>query len=302
MTSEILFAGQTLTAGVDGRVPANTELNGDFCCFDPVCQPSDAVVCSFIDLLPSGQLWDEQKARAASAVTNGTEADLPCPSLASYAVYTARVLQSHVSGALVQSVREADPCTAVDTLDDWLDRLDWVDCYNNSCRSKLSAQTSPYETFDAECSATYFVPPVLPADFELAMKHAILVSLTRMQRGVIKNIDGLNWIIAPLFAELSATQPYPQVVQDYIDGVDTTGTGCFCEYTNLTLSPIGTTLPEAPTAATFCNLEARATVGAEIPYTDGDGNTVNIFPNVIAAECIVRAVLGRNCPNIITRS
>jgi hypothetical protein len=186
-------------------------------------------------------------------------------------------------------------------MNDWLERFDWIDCYRSACRSRYLAQYSPYETPDPECgpNATQYTPVEFPADFENALKHATLIALTRVQRGVIRNLDGFNWIIAPLGAVM--TPIYIDEVQDYLDGdcevAPDNNPPCWCEEVLFEICPdnIEGTLPMAPTEADFC---AGRPTSALVPAAQ-DNNGVLIFPGVAVAECIVRALPNRNSPNIL---
>jgi hypothetical protein len=159
------------------------------------------------------------------------------------------------------------------------------------------AKFSPYEHQIEDCKETEYCPTAFPVDFENAMKHAIIMALTRAQRGFIRNLDGFNWVIAPLGAQV-VPGPYPADVQAYLDGPPAAHPPCFCGELVISMQSTGATLPGAPTAASFCG-DPPAAVAAQQPYLDCDGNTVLLYPGVIAAECIVRSFLPSVCPNII---
>lgn len=302
-TDELLYPGLTLTLGVDGRRAVEL-LDDNSCCSDPVCITEQEAACSIVDLLPSGPMWDRQKAEVRHRISDEGGVPLPgspnafaYPSMVTYAVYMGQVLADMVTTILQPVVREAFPHTAVDTLDDWLNRYDWVDCYRSACRASHVVQYSPYET-ETDCGSEYFATD-FSDDFERALKHAILQCLVRAQRGFIKNLDGINWVIAPLGAVVGPV--YSAFVQDYIDSGETCPS-CFCEEVQLEITNTGEpTLPGAPTVDSMCG-EAPATVDAEQTYIDGAGGAVQVFPGVLAAECIVRALMQRQCPNIVNRT
>jgi len=308
-TDAILYPGPLLL-GVDGNRPSHN-LSSDECCPDPLCVPFCSTACSFIDILPTGPMWDRQKIEATARLQEGGDYDpcaIPvciavedCPSMVSYAVYGARVLHDMISNILWPSIREVNPATAVTTLDDWLDRMGWEDCYRQHCRSLFISELSPY-VFEDGCGPAY-CEQNFPLDFECALKYNILQALTRASRGVIKNLDGLNWIIAPLGAVVRPLTPYPDYVQNYLDGnceEEDEGPPCYCEETTLEICNVGMTLAACPSPNEQCGKTTR-TVAAVQRYTCGPEIDVMLFPAVIAAECIVRSILNKKCPNIIFR-
>jgi len=203
-----------------------------------------------------------------------------------------------VHNALWPALRESNPYTAVTTLDNYLLRLQWEDCYNQHCRAVLLGEITPLEIW-TECGPL-FCPPDYPPELEAALKKNVAIALTRANMGVIKNLCGLNWIIEPLGAAL--TPIYPAVpdqglpappydpdqpceppacsenvsfsicnTRDWLEGV---GTGDICE----TLTP----LPRVPAYWTSCDKPA--------------GLPEVVWPGVLAAECIVRSMLPYKCP------
>lgn len=328
-TDALRFPGLTLTLGADGNRPATT-LPSDGCCSDPLCQTAGESACSFVDLLPSGPMWDRSKAELVDVITEcgvvPTETttwcrDVACPSMVMYGVYLSSVLQHMTKNMLVPSFREADPRTATTTLDEWLVRYNWADCYRCDCNGEYANQFSPYRNPVSWGCLTCCCEPYLPEDFECAMKYALVQSLRRRQRGVIGNLDGINWVIAPLGAAVRP-RAYPDNVQAYIDGTCTPAEGdgppCWCEEVALEIYPTTTTLPKCPTELDFCRPEGTPqieTVEAEQIYYckdeeqymgcadfhDCDADRTRIHPAVLAAECVVRSILKRQCPNILYR-
>lgn len=306
-TDAMRYPGQTLVLGVDGR-RAVAALEGDGCCSDPLCVSEEVLGCSLLDLLPTGPMWDIQKQRARDAIVANGGAIPDCDtehqietSMVSYSLYLARVLSDLVDQVIAPSVAESSPHSAVTTLDDWLERLGWVDCYRSACRSPYLAQFSPYEQ-ETECGTAY-IAPEFPAEFERAMKWALVQSLSRARRGVIKNLDGINWVIEPLGVQVRPLQPYPPLVQDYLDdpGTDLSSgdtveecRACFCEDVEFEVYRTTETLPKAPTE--YCQTGAPDTVAAAQEY-----NGETLYPAAIASECLIRAMLPRTCPNIIHR-
>jgi len=312
-TAGLLQPTLPLTPGVDGWVPVGS-YDGDWCCVDPLCPDPCATACAFVDLLPTGPLWDKQKAAVKAAFEDAGCAgplDLDCPSMSAYALYASQVLQDLVQDALRPAVLGADPYFATpETLDGWLERLGWVDCFRNACRDPYLAQFSPYECTDSTANgcteASIYYPPVFPQDFEDALKAAILRSVVRLRRGVIRNLDGLNWILEPLGAAITPKTPYPAPVQGNLDGTcgcpengETHCPQCWSGYVELEICSISATLPAADND--HCDNNPPAPVATAQPYTDCTGAVVTLYPSVLAAECIVRSLLTKACPNIIVR-
>lgn len=290
-----------LRLGVDGYRHYSPSVEEDGCCPDPLCAPICSTICSFVDLLPEGPMWDRQKeeAKASAPECGGAEVD-DCPTMAKFAVYGARVLRDQIDNILWPTIRESNPATAVTTLDDWLDRYGWQDCYRSFCRDGYLAMFSPYER-EGDCGSEY-CPPEFSDEFECAMKHGILVSLTRAQRGGIKNLDWLNWVIAPLGASIQPRRPWPDNVARHLQAEpceeDDEGTPCFCDVVELELCNVGDTLPGCPVEA--CGEEPSPAAAVQ-PYACEGEPTKNVYPAVFAAECIIRSLLRRKCPNIIYR-
>lgn len=308
-TDSLLYPGN-LVLGVDG-FRAAYELAGDGCCPDPLCLSFCSTVCAFVDILPSGPMWDHDKAEVLNQYQTNPEYNFcvipdcieiePCRSMVTYSIYGARLLHDMVSNILWPSIREANPATVVSTLDDWLDRMGWEDCYRQYCRPIYMAELSPY-LFDDGCGPAFCEAPY-SNDFECALKHAILQSLTRASRGIIKNLDGINWVIAPLGAVLRPRTPYPGYVQDYLDGdcalAPDEGPPCYCQEVTLEICNVGETLPRCPEVGDQCG-KVNRTIPARQRYACGEVELM-IYPAVIAAECIVRSILTKKCPNIIFR-
>ncbi len=284
---------QILTA--DGCQEASNIRFEDACCPPPLCELDYcAMACAFINLLPSGPLWDRPKAEALSRYPSAGPAacapapapEMGCQSLVAYAIYMSQILVDLLRNALAPTLREADPYTAVTTLDDWLDRLGWQDCYATQCRSVLLGDLTPYEIM-GECGPI-FCPVASPPELELAVKRGIVIALSRANMGGIKTLYWLNWVIEPLGAKIEGRN---------ILTAD-------CDTVQFTISRISDTLPAVIDG--YCLPEAAAeTVPADITRGDCDrpaGAPEVIWPGIVAAECIVRSMLPNNCPNNIFRS
>jgi len=295
--------------GADGCVPF-TEIDEVGCCPPPLC--GNDLCCTFVafmNLLPSGPLWDYWKAAAISYFESNPSADPAecplisdpqCPSLILHAIYAVLKLRIVVHDALWVAMRESNPYTAISTLDNYLARLEWEDCYNQHCRSVLLGELTPLEVW-TECGPM-FCPPNYPPELEEALKRAVAIALTRANMGIIKNLCGINWIIEPLGAQIQPIYPPPEPThpivevgpcvsycmedvgflisskQDWIEGV---GSGDVCE----TQLP----LPQIP---------AYWDQGCDRPA----GLPDRIWPGVLAAECIVRSMLPPTCPPNIKRA
>jgi len=270
------------------------------CCPPPLC--GNDLCCTFVaffNLLPSGPLWDYWKQQAISYFEHNEDpAECPllrdpaCPSLVLHSIYTVLKLRHVVHTGLWPALRESSPWTAVTTLDNHLERLRWEDCYNQHCRSVLLGDITPLEIW-GECGPV-FCPPDYPPELVCALKRGIAIALTRANMGVIKTLCGLNWVIEPLGAELkpkyipTSDNPcnllctYNPVFEicysrDWLEGC---GSGDICE-----------TLLPRPHVPAFWDR------GCDVPA----GLPQQVWPGVLAAECIVRSLLPKNCPNPITR-
>jgi len=318
MSADILYGGNTaeLALTADGRIPATSITTSSGCCEDALCFTAGEAACAVFDLLPSGPMWDAARMQAREEIAaNGGSIPLTGFSkttLFSYAAFVAQMLEYITDAAIRPVVRESDPETATD-LDYWLDRLGWVDCYRTNCRSEYLAMFSPYEDVDATCGGTKYCAYDFPADFEAALKYGIVRSLLRMNMGVIRSLSGINWVIAPLGAVVRTPTPLPPTVQNYMDNFhnydpktytpDSLGDcgDCFGAEVQLEITSSSATLPGAPTAASFCDLTSRPADVAALQAYDCNGTITNLYPGVIAAECIVRSMLPQQCPNLISR-
>lgn len=299
-TDAALYVTDPLTLGVDGQRPV-AELEPDGCCGNPVCKPYCDTACSFLDLLPTGPMWDRPKDAARQYfVASGAidPCDPPaydgCPTMVSYAIYGARVLHDTVANVVWPAIRESRPETAVTTVDDWLSRFGWEDCFRVACADVFyqidEDCAGPVVCVNPEagtehCSASY------PAAFGAALKHATLTALARAKRGVIRNLDGLNWIIAPLGAVITP-KDLPACTDN--DGLP----ACFCDTAEFNISSNSATLPGLPLVTGVCG-EAAPTVAAEQTFTVDDLAPVAVFPGVIIAATLVRSLMTRKCPNFV---
>ena len=274
------------------------------CCPPPLC--GNDLCCTFvafINQMPTGPAWDYWKQAAISYFqSNADPAECPllhdpaCPSLILHAIYCVLKLKSLVHDALWPAFRESNPATAITTLDAHLARMQWEDCYRQHCRGALSDELTPYEVM-SPCGPL-FCDPDIPPELENAVKRGVAIALTRANMGIIKNLDGLNWVIEllgaqvlPVYPPLVPTNPIvkpcdskclePVAFQichnrDWLPGL---GTGDVCEQ----LAP-----PQ---------VQAWWDWGCDRPA----GLPEKIWPGVLAAECIVRSMMPVSCPSNISR-
>jgi hypothetical protein len=283
-------------------------LDGYHCCPPPLC--GNDLCCTFVaflNLLPSGPMWDRWKQNAISYFqSNENPAECPlikdpdCPTLILHSIYTVLKLRSYVHGPLWTALRESNPYTAITTLDYHLERLRWEDCYLQHCRSVLLGDITPYEVM-GECGPI-FCPPDLPPELECAVKRNIAIALTRAQMGVIKNLCGLNWIIEPLGAKLTSRYTIKPDQSPPLNPLEPCDSPCsddiafeICNTKDWIWGcddgDVCTTQEEPPKIQAYWDR----------PCDDAAGLPTRIWPAVLAAECIVRSMLPSNCPNNIFR-
>lgn len=260
---------------------------GPACC--PELFPSTcALICSFVQLLPEGPLWDVPKAEALARYQSSSDcadpepSDLPCQSLVAYAIYVGKMLGYVIDNAIWPAVRESNPFTAVTTVDDWLDRLGWQDCFGTLCRSTLLGTLTPYEVM-TDCGPARCDVPAAP-DLACALKHGIIVALMRLQMAGVKTLDVINWIIEPLDSQLIPRNSVPAPGED-------------CDDVEFIIQPITKTLEACPAEA-GSNRVTHDSLPAILYPNDGQpcgtqllGLPQEIYPGTVAAECIVRSLL-----------
>lgn len=283
--------------GIDGRLPVG-EIPSDGCCPPNLCSISaESIACGAIELLPSGPLWDKSKELARACKGNcddacnelgegdpGTEQQA-CASLVLHSIYSASKLYYYIKQALWPAVRESDPYTAWSTMDEWLDRLGWADCYNTFCRDKYLGEITPYEIM-GECGLQ-FCPPTFSEELSRLYKRGVIVALHRMRLGFIPNLASLNFILSSLYSELV---------------VDTSG-GTPC----LVLRPTGNFAPvvlEEPCPRNQ-NTVLQSQKQVKLYLTPGDGLCVGgariAYPLTLAAHCIVLSLLPTCCTICLKR-
>lgn len=284
--------------GIDGQTRAATYRKND-CCPSDICSISlNEIRCNFISLLPSGPLWDGAKQTAAqdrkkevclpqeigfplckSLLCNDEGQDGSCSSMAHIATFIGNQFFNILQNVFWPVIREGNPYTAVTTLDDWLDRLGWIDCYNTTCTRRTTFQLSPLEIM-GECGPVYH-DPNYPKDYERALKSGIVKALYRMRLGVIPTLDILNFILEPLAAK---------VVPEWTSPIEE---DCPCRWDKICLRLTSADDKLLVPQEQCNNQEHFIPVRFEYPCDmDRPAGLPNCFyPNLMAAECIVRALI-----------
>ena len=216
----------------------------DGCCPPSLCNIDTCdFICSFISYLPRGPLWDYWKALRIQQIRDaGGNCDLssdqmdnPCLTIIDHAVYTAKKLLGVLQNPLQTAIWESDPLTAFNTRQQWLDNFGYVDCFESLVLSKyiefpnpyqaLCAPTQPYAPCDAD-TTSYQMSPTLgsnpnplvniaeqvkaacPANLLLATQYGILLSLSRLQFGIDRTEENINFVLAPLGAQVTFSYPH----------------------------------------------------------------------------------------------
>jgi hypothetical protein len=277
--------------GIDGRVPIG-ELPSDGCCPPDLCSITpESIACAMVGLLPSGPLWDKSKELALACGGTcdqncdqfGPEQDM-CASLVLHSIYSARKLHYYIQSALWPAVREANPVTAWSTMDEWLDRLGWVDCYNTFCREKYLGEMTPYEII-GECGIQ-FCPPTFSEELTRIYKRGVITALWRMRLGFLPNLASINFVLSSLYSEL------------VLDPAWSAASG---EPPVLVLRPTATMAPivlkePCPRSQTTI-LEGQKQVKLYLTPADGlcVGGPKRAYPLTLAAHCIVLSLLPTCC-------
>lgn len=297
-----------LFPGIDGMAPRG-RLTADGCCPPTLCQIDPCgLICNFVQQMPRGPLWDGPKAQTVARYNAGNAPvecgpddasdDPTCVTLVDHAVYSANRLLDMLTDALAPAIRESSPHTAYATLDDWLARLGWRDCFDCACRDPGMAGLSPIEVLGVidGCDVPICAAPQYPAELVCAVKHGIVVSLARASLGIIRTIDAINYVIAPLEARIDAGHETALALDPrYCSDDDGTTDGLEC---SSTMRSFGFTIRRiagdiAACDPTPCPREAPARVQAYYDTTPEDmaGLPPRLWPGVMAAECIVRSLM-----------
>ena len=265
--------------GIDGLAPSAI-LSDPTCCPPSLCQiDACALACNFVHSLPSGPLWDKAK-RTALAKLSCAEPitfDETCTSIVAYAGQAGLHLHMLLREALWPAIRESHPATAFDTLDDWLDRLGWQDCFRCACDCidyDRGEGRPPYELIQSD-GRSICCPSEAPEGLTQAVKKNIVIALWRLRLGIIANLDSINFVIEPLGAHLA---PDPETE----DG---------CCVPAFILSPISDSIAAACLIECPRGEPCPAVQAYWLLNCDGAGDDRRIYPGILAAECIVRSIL-----------
>lgn len=304
------------TLGIDGPTEVAL-LPSDGCCPPSICQITlCSLICNFVNALPRGPLWDRAKMEASSRASrggcDGNDCTDPCASVVSHAIYAANRLYLALHEALWPALRESDPFSAFVTVDDWLDRLGWRNCFASQCRSPLLGDLTPLEYLGTDGRPVHYDPPY-SADLVLAVKLATVRALALLDLGIIANVNSVNAVIEPLGARVVAVgascAPWP-----CLPGCEPPDSNCAEPGATPDMSdPTDPCCPRCdhpvwriePSTETFikpsmprCDLEGMNTPNTEtIPSfydrtaSDPAGIPAKIYPGVLAAECIVRSLV-----------
>lgn len=284
----------TIRIGADCETDEATR-DPDPCCPRDICEVDlCGTMCSFIQLLPNGPLWDRAKAHGIDFFRSYSWCDPfcpdpdPCYTLVNYAAYSGQRLYHLITSALWPALRESSPETAVTTLDDWLDRLGWQDCYNAACRDPRLGVLTPYEV-QGPCGPIY-CPIETPPELECAVKRGIVRALSRLRMGIIKNVCSINWVIEPLGAYIES---FPRTC--ILEGVEVAYNveeEC-CQGARWLICGIDDKIEACPDELCTGDRTPRRidTLVVRDPCNSPAGSIERLRPNVLAAECIVRSLL-----------
>lgn len=322
------------------------------CCPPSLCNINYCdFICSFMAYMPSGPLWDFWKRFRADQMREygdicgmpGCEEIPACLTIIDHAIYTAKKLLAILQDPLQTSIWESNPLTAFITREYWLSSFGWEDCfqgpstnaelgfptpYQAVCNKLLPQSLCAFDTTLYQMTGTgggnpnpivnieALVKAACPAPLVLATQYAILIALKRMQLGVIRNIEGINFILAPLGCAISLVMPdqtdCPPREQCVMvnDCNQMTGSADCAPYQpciNVVLQNLGDTINGGPgiTEPYTCENFNQAKIpiaasyhfeGVVMPTTEycPDGTIAGeaqIWPALMAASCILISLL-----------
>jgi hypothetical protein len=290
----MIFAG-AIGLGIDGMVPRGI-IAPDPCCPPSICQISFCTLASqFLLSLPSGPLWDRAKEKARESMCaptcNGSLISCPPPvsgftHLVQHALHTAEGLHDWIQNALWVSILESSPYTAYDTLDEWLDRLRWVDCYACACRNTASSVYAPIAILN-DCGEACCPELAIDLDLQVAVKKGTVIALAILSMGVTSNLDGMNAVIESLGAKvvLASHEPNgkkcPKIVFKVCPASDKIVKAARGKCSNRPLR-------------NCCGNTGDKLIQAyyqKCMDTDPIGLPDRVYPGVLAAECIIKSMI-----------
>jgi hypothetical protein len=231
-------------------------------------------------------------------------APVVCSSLVDHAIYSAKKLYNALFDNLVPALRESNPYTAFDTLDDWIERLGWQNCYACACRDVLASDMAPIAILN-ECGEPYCCPLPFSGDLLCAVKRGVVIALSRAQMLGVRNLASLNYVIAPLGATIHARcegaanllmgcGPYcgGDCKTPILMVCPSRNDLCACEKLEC---PRSTDMP-LPGTTSLGYVKAPCSRMIQAYYepcmmTDPVGLPAKVWPGVLAAECIVRSLM-----------
>lgn len=198
--------------------------------------------------------------------------------MANYAAFVGRRLHAMVQDNLWPALRESSPYTAYETLDDWVSKFNWRDCYMGTCRSPALGELTPYEIM-GECGPQY-CPPTFSDELSRLYKRGVVIALHRMRLKPARNLAALNFVLQYLYTEIV---PDPNWEPD-----DEHPYRCLLLRPTADFAPAHTQLQCPPQAVTTDMM-------VKLFLSPGDGICVGgpsrVYPLTLAAFCIIRALL-----------
>lgn len=277
-----------LKLGLDGWTEIGA-LPSDGCCAPSLDDVDPCILGrAMISLLPSGPLWDRAKIAGFAACAprqdchTVDDCGCACPpcdpngagatSLVGYAKFLGVMMYDVIADALLPSIREANPNTAVTTVDDWLDQYKWQSCFETLCNTACIGIAGPYVVAEGTRRLA-FCPPNVPEPLNSAYRQALVRALSRLSRNPPHNLGGINWVISTLGARLT---------------VDTgatleTGTATCCPAPRFCLSPTSDVLPLMD--------RHGATTDVQSWYRESCYLETKIRPGMLAAHCIALSMM-----------
>lgn len=138
--------------GIDGSA---TQAFGEAeCCPPSLCNIDPCgFICAFMEYMPRGPMWDFWKRYRASQMRNlgnlcttqSCQDNNLCLTVIDHAIYTAKKLLEVLQNPLQTAIWEANPITAFNTRQYWLDSFGWEDCFEGPAVSKKLGFPTPYQ-------------------------------------------------------------------------------------------------------------------------------------------------------------
>jgi hypothetical protein len=213
-----------------------------------------------------------------------------CTSIVQYSIYKSNELYDVLMNGLLPSLQESSPYTAYSTMDSWLDRLGWQDCFTQHCGNVCNGTAGPLDVVTA--TGAVFCPDQSSPALRDAVKHGILVALSRAAMVGVKNLATLNWIIEPLGASLSLTDTADCFPGSYVfgSGICPKPASAFdyllCNKNDTICGWTGDACNNG------CEIQIQSWY---IPTCPGINNP-RVYPGLLAAECILRSIVP--CPAV----